>query len=221
MIHSLLNGIGFGFILTMMLGPVFFGLLQTSINKGFKFGVFFAIGVAFSDIAFILLTYFGISRFVENELFQQIIGTVGGIFMALFGLYYFFKPKDSIIPVTAIKEVASKANFLMKGFVINLFNPSVLFFWIGVVSYISVQYDDNKLHIITFFSASVCTVLTMDILKSYIANRIKKYFTITFLNVLNKLLGIVLFLLGIKLIYDSFIGNVQQHAFVSLLEHLT
>lgn len=212
MVHALVNGIGFGFLLTIMLGPVFFGLLQTSINKGFKYGVYYAVGVAFSDISFILITYFGISNFLENEFFQIAIGVFGGVFMSFFGLYYFFKPVEKVLPVTSIQQNANKANFLIKGFVLNIFNPSVLFFWVMVVSSITVTYEDNNLLVISFFTAAVATVLTMDILKSYIANRIKKYFTTNFLKILNKVLGTGLFLFGLKLIYDSFFGTVTEHS---------
>ncbi|WMJ74802.1 LysE family translocator [Cytophagaceae bacterium ABcell3] len=211
MINSLISGVGFGFLLTIMLGPVFFGLLQTSINKGFKFGVYFAIGVAVSDVSFILITYFGIAGFLDNEFFQKLIGIFGGIFMSVFGLYYFFKPVEEVLPVTTIEENARKSSFILKGFVLNIFNPSVLFFWVGVVSFISVQYEDNHVQILSFFTAAVITVLTMDILKSYIANKIKKYFTTGFLKFLNKGLGAALFLFGLKLIYDSFAGTFHEH----------
>jgi threonine/homoserine/homoserine lactone efflux protein len=41
----ILKGIVSGIVLALLIGPVFFTILQTSIEKGFWSGVFVAIGV--------------------------------------------------------------------------------------------------------------------------------------------------------------------------------
>lgn len=211
MSSALLHGIGFGFALTIMLGPVFFGLLQTSIHKGFKYGLFFAIGVAVSDIAFILLTYFGISNFIENQVFKKIISMIGGLLMIGFGLFYFLKKLENTVPLAPIQKEHKKANFIIKGFILNILNPSVFFFWVGVVSIISIQYEDQEIYIFTFFAGSILTVLSTDIFKAYVANKIKKYFTNSLLNKLNKILGLVFLGAGISLLYQAFSGSFIGH----------
>jgi threonine/homoserine/homoserine lactone efflux protein len=207
MIHVILSGIVFGLVLAILPGPVFFGLIHTSLNRGFKFGFFFALGVALSDISMILLTYFGISNFLENALFKKIVEIIGGMFMCILGLYYFFKPVETTVPFAEVQKEKHMAGFIFKGFLLNIVNPSIWFSWIGFVSLISVQYGNNKLHTFTFFCASVCTVLSMDTMKSYISNRIKVYFTNNVLNKMNKAVGIVLFGVGIGLLYSAFAGK--------------
>jgi L-lysine exporter family protein LysE/ArgO len=207
MIHALFSGVAFGLLLTMLLGPGFFGLLQTSINKGFKYGMFFAMGVALSDLVFIMLTYYGISGFLEIPLFKKCVGIAGGLLMCIFGLFYFFKSVENTVPFAQIQTEKNKGRFILKGFLLNIFNPSVLFFWVGAVSMISVQYQDNQFQIFTFFCASVFTVLAIDILKSYIANKIKVYFTNKLLSIMNKCVGLVLFGIGLSLFYTAFTGK--------------
>ena len=51
--EPLFSGIGFGLLLAIMLGPVFFTILQTSLHEGFKAGLFLAFGVLLSDAAVI------------------------------------------------------------------------------------------------------------------------------------------------------------------------
>ncbi len=205
MINSIISGIGFGMLLAVMVGPVFFGLIQTSIHKGFKYGVFFALGVAVSDITFILLTYFGFSNFFDNATFKKALGIFGGASMCLFGLYYLFKPTEKTVPFASnIQRETKKINIMLKGFVMNILNPSVFFFWIGMVSVVSVRFDANALQIFTFFCATIATVLSLDIFKSYVANRIKVYFTNRLLNMINKGLGIILLVVGTKLLLNAF-----------------
>jgi L-lysine exporter family protein LysE/ArgO len=207
MIQVIISGIVFGLGLAILPGPGFFGLIQTSLSRGFKYGFFFALGVAFSDISMILLTYFGISNFLEIPVFKKIVEIIGGLFMCFLGLYYFFKPVETAVPFAEVQKEKHLAGFIFKGFILNIVNPSIWFVWIGFVSLISVQYGNNKLHTFTFFITSIGTMLSMDIMKSYISNRIKVYFTNNLLNKMNKAVGIGLFCVGIGLLYSAFTGE--------------
>ena len=202
MFKALLEGIGWGFILSLMLGPVFFGLLHTSIHKGFKKAVLYASGVASSDTFFILITYFGIASFMEDPAFRKIMMIVGAIIMVAFGLYYIVKKAPDTIDIENEKKQPSKTNMWIKGFLLNAINPSVFIFWIGMVSYASATYLNNRINIFIFFASSILTVFGTDTLKAYIANKIKVYFTNKLLNKMNKVLGAVIFIAGLSLIYD-------------------
>lgn len=196
MISAFLHGIGFGLLLTIMIGPVFFGLLQTSINKGFKQGVFYALGVSLSDISFIFLTYFGVSTLLENHTVKNIVTVVGGLITVVFGLYYLLKPALKSVPVAELPKGKEKSNIVLKGFFLNSLNPSVLFFWIATVSIVTVQYGGDQYSSIAFFSGIIASLFSADVLKSYIAHKIKSYFTDTIFYVFNKILGMVFIIAG-------------------------
>ena len=55
--NLILKGIVTGFILSIMIGPVFFVLLETSIRKGIRAAIAFNIGVLLNDILYILIAY--------------------------------------------------------------------------------------------------------------------------------------------------------------------
>ncbi|NJO01657.1 MAG: LysE family transporter [Bacteroidia bacterium] len=92
MILVLAEGIFYGLILTMLIGPVFFALIRTSIEKGFRSGAYLALGIAISDASVAILVYFGISQLTESELFQTLLGLLGGILMMIFGIMPFLRP---------------------------------------------------------------------------------------------------------------------------------
>ena len=52
----------YGFILAFAIGPIFFTLIETSITKGFKAGVFFDLGALSADLVFITIAYFSTSK---------------------------------------------------------------------------------------------------------------------------------------------------------------
>ena len=55
MVEAIKMGTWLGMILSFMIGPVFFILLETSIKEGYRKALFFSSGVIFSDLVFLLL----------------------------------------------------------------------------------------------------------------------------------------------------------------------
>ena len=57
------NGFKLGIVLSFLIGPVFFTIIQTSIERGFRNGVFVAMGVSLSDILYVAICYCGYFSF--------------------------------------------------------------------------------------------------------------------------------------------------------------
>ncbi|MFW5761572.1 MAG: LysE family translocator [Cyclobacteriaceae bacterium] len=212
------NGLLFGLILSMFIGPVFFALIQTSIEKGFSAGVGMAIGVSVSDAFYIFLIYLGISKLINTESFQVFFGVAGGVLLLSFGLYSILRPVLAR-KLERQKNESPKSWFqqIMKGFVLNGINPTILFFWIGVISLASTKYDYSGNEIMIFFVAILCTVLTVDILKSYLANRLRSFITVRFIRIMNRVVGVALIAFALKL----FLGVSAQTANASVLNLFT
>ncbi|MFN3405977.1 MAG: LysE family translocator [Cytophagaceae bacterium] len=207
MLAPVVSAVGFAFILAFLPGPVFFGVIQTSIQKSFRHALFFALGVALSDMFFVLATYFGIAAFADSPTADFIIRSAGGCALAVFGLFYFFKPESKKVPLNPIQKETKKGNFILKGFFLNGFNPSAFFYWITLVSVITVRFEHDLSQILIFFIALLITVFLFDSLKAYVANKIKKYFTNSLILVLNKVLGFILLIIGINFILVAFTGK--------------
>ncbi|MBK6990098.1 MAG: LysE family transporter [Bacteroidetes bacterium] len=91
MLDPVISGLGFGLLLAIMLGPVFFTLLQTSLHEGFKAAVHLAIGVLISDATLISICYFFASKLNMLDQYRSTMGWIGGILMIGFGLFNFFR----------------------------------------------------------------------------------------------------------------------------------
>ena len=76
----IVKGIVSGIVLAFLIGPVFFTLLQTSIERGFSSGVFVAIGISLSDSFYILISYFGLTQFMSTPNFRHYMAYGGGVF---------------------------------------------------------------------------------------------------------------------------------------------
>src|SRR4051812_41906656 len=130
MIEAVISGIGIGLVLTFLTGPVFFALIKTSIEKGFHAGVAMALGVVTSDVVFVGAILFG-SQFFDFKVDPRILGIVGSSILLIIGLYYIFKKAD--ITYKNNSKKVKRAGFFFKGFLMCIFNPSLLFHWITVI----------------------------------------------------------------------------------------
>ncbi len=202
----ILNGLGFGLLLCVLIGPVFFALLQNSIEKGFWPGFFMAVGIAISDALYIVVTYLGISQLIENPSFNMWLGGIGGGIMLIFGVIYIAKP----IPSKGLKQLHAEETKwfqqILKGFALNGINPFVLIFWIGIISKVTVDFQYTTNEAITFFSVLILTVFGVDVLKTYFATKLSEIVTPKFMRIMNRVVGIALILFSIRLFNYVLVG---------------
>lgn len=202
-----LKGIFSGLVLAILVGPVFFTLLQTSIERGFKSGVYVALGIAASDSLYVALSYLGLASLFNSAEFQIYLSYVGGSIILCFGAYYLFIKSRKLVNFNNLEHVEERSPFrlMAKGFIINGFNPMVLIFWIGTISIATGQlgYTTNG-KAITFLASIILTVLITDIIKAKLADKLRILLTARLIKSMNIILGLVMFALGLKLLLANF-----------------
>jgi threonine/homoserine/homoserine lactone efflux protein len=197
----IIKGIQFGIVLALLAGPVFFAIIQTSAERGFTKGVLVAIGVSISDAFYVVVCYLGLIQLIESPTFQDKMAYLGGSILILFGLYHLIvKTRKSITPKTVAVESKSW-RYILKGFFINAFSPIVPLLWIGYISVASIDLGLVKdSEFVIFFTAMLATVLATDIAKAYLAGRMANFVTPHRMMWMNIVVGIALFVYGIRLI---------------------
>jgi len=199
------NGIQLGVVLAFLVGPVFFSIIQTSVEKGFLKGALVALGVSISDILYVVVCYFGLVQFFQNPQFRTYMAYVGGAILILFGLYYLMvKSRRSLQADVPVSTERKTYRYIMKGFIINGLSPMVLIFWIGTISVASINFGYSKgLEFFLFFAAVLVTVLATDLLKAYLADKVRTLVTPKSIMVMNIILGVVMIGFGVRLIWLS------------------
>ena len=199
------NGIQLGVLLAFLIGPVFFSIIQTSVEKGFLKGALVAMGVSISDIIYVVVCYFGLVRFFQNPQFRTYMAYVGGAILILFGLYYLVIKSRRILRAEAPASADSKPyRYIMKGFIINGLSPMVLIFWIGTISVASLDFGYSKgVEFFVFFAAVLTTVLATDLMKAFLADKLRKLVTPKSMMIMNIILGIAMIGFGVRLFWLS------------------
>jgi threonine/homoserine/homoserine lactone efflux protein len=199
----LLDGIKFGLALSLLVGPILFALLQTSIEQGFRAGWMVGLGIWISDLLFVLATYFGIYYVVALTNwsgFELTLGIVGGVILILFGIgALVLKPPTLQGFEKKAVRFSSYFSLWLRGFLINTFNPFTFFFWIGMSAFLfserNLQPDEARL----FYGGLLGTLVLTDSLKVALAKLIRRWLKPVFIFWLRRIVGIALIVFGVVL----------------------
>ena len=198
MIEPVISGFLLGCFLAILAGPVFFLIINISLRKGFSYASRVAMGVLISDTLFIFIAYFGSNFILLLNNHRFIAGIISGILLIGFGIALILKRNS--IPAEAItvnEKTDSKSLYILKGFMINSMNPSVLFFWIGVSGTVGVKEHYTIHHLLLFYGSILITLFSCDLFKAYIAHKLKSILTIKLLTWLNRITGMALLGIGL------------------------
>jgi len=199
-------------LLTFSFGPAFFALINTGIKFGYRTGSFLAIGVVLSDFFLCLLVcvlvHFGMANLLHSEKAQTFFAIIGGIILIVFGAFFFKKmpvKTDDVIDIE--NQLPSPKLMLLKGFFLNLFNPTVWLLWLANVTAISKTLDYSMVKMIVFFSIVLGAVLAVELFKVKLAGKIKNYLTNKIMTIVNYITGSALMIFGLILIYNHYFNK--------------
>ena len=192
-----------GFLLSFMVGPVFFVLLETSAIKGFRAGVSFNIGVILADILFLIISYFSSFQLLENLSNQPGLYVFGGMILLVYGLVIFVKKAPKKDQVKASN--GTYVGLMVKGFLLNFINIGVLVFWLGVLIIVGPSLDNIPNRIFIFFGSMLATYFITDLFKIILAKQLKRKLTKERIAYIKKGLGVVLMVCGLVLIIKGFL----------------
>jgi threonine/homoserine/homoserine lactone efflux protein len=206
MIEAIISGIGFGLVLTFLTGPVFFALIKTSIEKGFHAGVALALGVVCSDMVFVGAILFGSQYFDITPHDKVYAGVFGSVILFSIGIYYIFKKpqtsyKKSTLPVPTRLH---RAGYFAKGFLMCIFNPTILFHWTIVIGAASTVYHqgipNRSLKIAIMFATILIVQFGLDTTKAFYADKLRARISEKFIHRLNEVAAAALIIASMVLL---------------------
>lgn len=124
------EGLGFGLILQISVGPVCIAVLHKGIDQGFRHALAMAWGAASVDALYIFLSMAGVSALLQLEPARIAVGLAGVVLLVAFGLHYLLAPAGTA-------RAGHRSESLLKsyayGIALTLTNPLTILFWAGVL----------------------------------------------------------------------------------------
>lgn len=211
MLEDVQAAIPLGFLLSFMIGPVFFVLLETSALKGFRAAIVFDLGVILADILFLFLAYFSSRQLLENLSNRPGLYVLGGVILVVYGITIFVKKEiKKVIKPTEVETTKVSKGYLglfIKGFLLNFINIGVLAFWLVAIITAGTSLENNPNRIFTFFTTMLLAYFITDVFKILLAKQLKRKLTGERIRLLKKGLGVILIICGIVFITKGFLPN--------------
>lgn len=210
---EILFGILCGLVLSLFfsVGPAFFGLLQNSINYGFRRGVAFEVGVNASDVLIVslmltLLKNVDVGTVVRNPW----VASIGGAAVIALGIVSLLRApakregKQMIFSgVPRLRELAAQ------GFALNFCNPTVWLYWISLVTFLSAEMGLSTGDRWAFFISLLLTELMVGVLKCRLASLLQRVMSPTVMRFVSKVVGVVLIGVGVFLITSMLVYRLH------------
>lgn len=218
LLKDILSAIFPGFILSIMIGPVFFVLLETSVVKGFRAAISFDLGVVLADIIFILIAYFSSYRLIESIKDDPALFIFGGLVMFTYGIISFVKNKKENKKGIDEEDPAelAKNNYLslfIKGFFLNFINVGVLGYWLVILITIGPKMELNPTRMFTFLTTMVATYFVIDIFKILLAKQLRNKLNPKNIRLIKKFISVVLMASGVFLLSQGWFS--KEHKIVN------
>ncbi len=199
MIETIYKGIIIGIIVSAPMGPIGILCVQRTLNRGRLHGLATGLGAMFSDLIYASVTLIGlgfVDKFLNNN--QLLIQAIGSIIIILFGVLLFYtNPLKILKPSTNTPDTRYNQDFVT-AFFLTLSNAAIIFLFISLFA--RFQYNPLDKNWFTFavglLSIGVGALAWWFFITTYVS-KLKRYFNRQSLKFFNRVVGIVLILLGI------------------------
>ena len=221
---ELLLGILCGIALSLFFsfGPAFFTQIRTSIQYGYRKSYPFAFGVSAGDVIIVFLMLTVLKNVDLFELLHNVwVASIGAAVLVVMGIYFLKKEVTSLEDGNRHIKFKSKdgdprrRTIFMQGFVINIANPLIWFYWISVVALLTGELNLSVMERYIFFLGVLGTTLGLDILKCKLASLLQKIITARLLNITNKVCAMIMFAFAgymvVSMTLYQFNPKVREH----------
>ena len=198
------EGLLFGLVLQLSVGPVCVSVLQKGIADSFSEAFLMVLGVVLADATYIALALVGVSSIMKLEPLRIGIGLAGAALLAYFGLQNLRARERALRQTTPTGGPRSSLRY---GFLLTLSNPMTILFWTGVFGGLiaSTQFSTP---IAAYIFGIGCLVATFVFLNGVAAlgKFISAFVQPTILLWLNRAVGLFLIAFAIRLVVGVFMA---------------
>jgi threonine/homoserine/homoserine lactone efflux protein len=195
---ALIEGFLFGLGTVIFFGPVFFTLLNATLQYGYKGGLTVTAGIVTSDLICALVSTLA-TPFVDHPTTKFWLAVAGSIVLIVMGIKYLVKPIQ-YQQVELNLRPKQFFGFFSKGFIVNITSPFTCVYWLGVEAYGIKEYPSTNPFII-YVGSVILAIFLIDVLKVALSKQLYKLLQPKTLRKISIVTGIVLLGFTVRLIF--------------------
>jgi len=190
------KGLTTGLFLQLAIGPVFFYIMNLTLQHSIYDGLVAVLAVTLVDYFYITLSIMGIGKLLEKKKINKIFGIVSSLILITFGALIIYGITNSVTLTTRINSISLVSSFLSV-FFLTISSPMTIIFFTGIFTAKAVEYNYTKKELWIFgLAVGSATFLFMG-LSVIIFSMLKQKVPIILIQSLNLTVGIVLICYGL------------------------
>lgn len=202
----LIKGFLTGLLVSAPLGPVGVMCIQRTLNRGIKSGVRAGFAAATADMVYAIIAVLGLGfiiNFIKQE--QHWIQLVGSLLILVFAIKIFYTDPALEVRKSRLKKNKPFEEFISIFFV-TLSNPGVFFGFLAVFAWLNIVSEEASItSAIVLVGAIFIGAMTWWYSLCAIINKFRQKIRLKNIWWLNKIMGIVVFVLGLVVLAGLFI----------------
>jgi threonine/homoserine/homoserine lactone efflux protein len=196
------QGLGFGLILQISVGPVCIAVLHRGLSRGFRHAWAMSWGAALVDTLYITLSVLGVSALMQFEPARLAVGIAGALLLVVFGLRYLRAPAEAGA-ARAAGDGGSVLGSFSFGVGLTLTNPLTILFWAGVLgATMSTRTFAGQNGVVLFAAGCIAATLLFLTAVSLAGHALERVLTPRLSLWLNRAVGLFLIGFALKLAVD-------------------
>jgi threonine/homoserine/homoserine lactone efflux protein len=201
-IKAFLAGLPIGIVFSFALGPVFFSIIKTSLQNGFRSAVWISLGVIVADITLLAFAYSSVEAFLPKGIDVAFwIQLIGGLVLLTFGIVTIVKKNENTEGVAADSTLIVKN--ISTGFFLNIINPANFAEWVGIAGLLKTKYHFETYQNFSFYGGALLAVLFTELLVAYFAEKLRRFLNPRVMRNINMTAGIIFVITAIWLLADA------------------
>lgn len=198
MVAIMLNGFLTGLILQIAIGPVFFFILNISLQKTVIDGLFAISAVTLVDYIFIALAVLGVGKLLEKPKIKHASGIISSLVLILFGIIMILSINQSN-PVSSPNNLI-QSNYIssfISAFILTISSPLTIVFWTSLFATKAIEKGYAQKQLIFFGIAAGLATLVFLGSSVTLLSIFRASIPLALLRVLNTAVGLLLIIYGV------------------------
>ena len=186
------NGLLTGLVLQLAIGPVFFYIINLTLQENTLNGLTATLGAMLADYVYIVLAIFGIGKLLEKEKVKKVFGIISSIVLIIFGIFVI----KNILMINTSTNIDTNSVSLFSSFIYTFFltlsSPLTIFLWTSLFTAKASEYNYSKNELLIFgFSTGLATFVFIGT-AVIIFSLIKQAIPVALIQTLNIIVGCLL-----------------------------
>ena len=217
MVSILLDGFVVGLLLQIAIGPVFFYILNTSMEKTLVDGLFAVAAVTLVDYLYIALAILGVGKLLEKQRIKYVLGVVSSLVLVVFGVMMIVSAtkaaatKAADADASAVAGAPNYGSSFASAFLLTLSSPLTIVFWTSLFATKVIEKGYSKRELVPFGFAAGLATLTFLGLSVTVLSLAKASIPMVVIQVLNLAVGVLLIVYGLVRLHRSYAEAKSAH----------